>query len=42
MNSIASTLRGWASYEASKEIGMLREYFNITNLSISEDDMYTS
>jgi hypothetical protein len=35
MLSIASTLYGWANNEAQKEIELLRQYFNVSSLSIT-------
>lgn len=42
MLSIASTLYGWANNEAQKEIELLRQYFNVSSLSITPGQMYTS
>lgn len=42
MNTIASTLYGWAAQEAIKEIELLKQYFNVGTLALSPDQMYTS
>ena len=42
MKEIASTMRGWAYQEGIKEIALLKEYFNISSLSLGPEQMYTN
>ena len=41
MKKIADQLRQMASAEGAKEVALLKQFFNVTSLSLSPDDMYS-